>query len=140
MPQSTKVTRTNHSALSACALAIACAVIAATPAWTNADEPAKTGTKPMSSGSMDHSKMDGMKHMDGMSMTGDVDYDFAANMRMHHQMAVDMSQAELKNGKDPQMLEMAKNIIAAQKKEIATLDRWMEAHKKGVTGAMPMSK
>jgi uncharacterized protein (DUF305 family) len=27
------------------------------------------------------------------------------------------------------MLEMAKNIIAAQKKEIAELDRWLAAHK-----------
>ena len=79
---------------------------------------------------MDHSKMGGMKHMEGMSMTGDVDYDFAANMRMHHQMAVDMSQAELKNGKNPQMLQMAKDIIAAQKKEITVLDQWMKAHKK----------
>ena len=78
----------------------------------------------MSSDTMDHSKMK------GMSMTGDTDYDFAANMRMHHQMAVDMSQAELKNGKNPQMLLMAKDIIAAQKKEIATFDKWMKAHKK----------
>ncbi|PMV97108.1 DUF305 domain-containing protein [Pseudomonas sp. GW456-12-10-14-TSB6] len=85
---------------------------------------------------MDHSKKDGMKdmggmkHMEGISMTGDVDYDFAANIRMHHQMAVHMSQAELKNGKDPQMLQVAKDIIAAQKKENAVFDRWMKAHKK----------
>ena len=68
----------------------------------------------------------------GMSMsnTGNADHDFAANMRMHHQMAVDMSQAELKNGKDPKMLAMAGDIIAAQKKEIAQLDEWLVAHKK----------
>lgn len=71
-----------------------------------------------------------MKQMGGMSMTGDVDYDFAANMRMHHQMAVEMSQAELKNGKNPEMLRMAKDIIAAQKKEIAVLDQWIKANKK----------
>jgi uncharacterized protein (DUF305 family) len=87
------------------------------------------GMKSADGGSMDHSKM-GMKHMDGMSMTGDTDYDFAANMRMHHQMAVDMSEAELKNGENPEMLQMAKSIIAAQKKEIAELDRWLAAHKK----------
>ena len=74
--------------------------------------------------------MGGMKHMDGMSMTGDADYDFAANMRKHHQMAVDMSEAQLKKGKDADMLKMAKSIIAAQKKEIAELDRWLAAHKK----------
>lgn len=74
--------------------------------------------------------MGGMKHMDGMSMTGDADYDFAANMRKHHQMAVDMSEAQLKKGKDADMLKMAKSIIAVQKKEIAELDRWLAAHKK----------
>ena len=74
--------------------------------------------------------MGGMKPMDGMSMTGDADYDFATNMRKHHQMAVEMSEAELKKSKHPEMLEMAKNIIAAQKKEIAELDRWLAAHKK----------
>ncbi|SEC54221.1 protein of unknown function [Pseudomonas proteolytica] len=71
-----------------------------------------------------------MKQMGGMSMTGDVDYDFAANMRMHHQMAVEMAQAELQNGKNPEMLRMAKDIIAAQKKEIAVFDQWIKANKK----------
>lgn len=105
--------------LSTCVVAIAAAIIATTPMWANADE-----TKPMPAGQMDHSKMD------GMSMTGDADYDFAANMRMHHQMAVDMSEALLKNGKDPQLLQMAKDIITAQKKEIAVFDQWLAAHKK----------
>lgn len=83
-------------------------------------------TKSMTAAPMDHSKMDCMKHMDGMthkndmkhmdcmSRTGNTDYDFAANVCMHHQMAVDMSEAELKHGKDPQMLKMANDIIAAQ--------------------------
>lgn len=83
----------------------------------------------MSTGQMDHSKMD------GMTKTGDVDYDFAANMRQHHQMAVDMSQAELKTGKDPQLLRMAKEIIVTQNKEIAVLDKWITANQKSVTKA-----
>jgi len=97
------------------------------PAWANGPE--KSESQVAASEPMDQSKMGGMKHMDGMSMTGDVDYDFAANMRTHHQAAVDMSQAELKNGKNPKMLKMAKAIIAAQKKEIAVFDQWMEEHK-----------
>ena len=76
------------------------------------------------------SKMEEMKGMDGMSMTGDADYDFAINMRKHHQMALTMSESELKNGTNPQMQQMAKNIIAAQKKEIATFDKWIASHKK----------
>lgn len=105
--------------LSTCAVAIAAAFMATTPMWANADD-----TKPMPAGQMDHSKMD------GMSMTGDVDYDFAANMRMHHKKAIDMAQAELKKGKNPQMLQMARDIIAAQEKEVAVLDQWLKAHKK----------
>ncbi|EIT67763.1 MULTISPECIES: DUF305 domain-containing protein [Hydrocarboniphaga] len=92
-----------------------------------AAETAKTAEGKCGEGMKD---MGGMKHMDGMSMTGDADYDFAANMRKHHQMAVDMSEAQLKKGKDADMLKMAKSIIVAQKKEIAELDRWLAAHKK----------
>lgn len=78
--------------------------------------------------------------MDGMSKTGDVDYDFCSQMRKHHQMAVDMSEAELKNGKNPQLLQIARDIISAQKKEIAIFDQWMKAHKETTTGRMPKSK
>ncbi|KAA8704919.1 DUF305 domain-containing protein [Pseudomonas proteolytica] len=104
------------------------AVMAAAPTLANAAEPAKSETMPMPSEQMDQSKI--TKQLGGMSMTGDVDYDFAANMRMHHQMAVEMSQTELKNGKNPEMLRMAKDIIAAQNKEIAVLDQWIKANKK----------
>jgi uncharacterized protein (DUF305 family) len=63
-------------------------------------------------------------------MTGDADYDFAVNMRKHHQMAVTMAQAEMKNGKNAEMRDMASKIIVAQRKEIAELDRWTSAHEK----------
>ena len=130
MSQQTQRHWFNRSTLSVCALAITATMMFTTPLRAQADENMMHGDKSMSSEKMDHSKMDGMKSMEGMSMTGDTDYDFAANMRMHHQMAVDMSQAELKNGKNLQMRKMAKNIITAQKKEIAKLDQWMKAHKK----------
>ena len=134
MSQQSKHTRFNRSTLSFCAAAMSAVVMAVAPTWTSAHEPGKDDAKSMPSEQMEHSKMD------GMSMTGDVDYDFAANMRMHHQKAVDMSQAELKNGKNPRMLKMAKQIIAAQKKEIAAFDQWMGAHKKNTTDAMPKSE
>ncbi len=141
MSQQSKLTRSNRFTLSACVMAIATAVMAATPMWANADEsPTHEPHDAKSMPSDHHSKMGGMKHMEGMSMTGDTDYDFAANMRMHHQMAVDMSEAQIKNGKNPEMLKMAKDIIAAQKKEIAMLDQWMKAHGKPMTKAMPKSK
>lgn len=122
--------KSNHFTLSTFAAAMFAAVLLAAPTWATATETKEHDDMSMPINQMDHSKMGGMTHMEGMSMTGDVDYDFAANMRVHHQMAVDMSQSQLKNGKNPQMLQMAEDIIAAQKKEIAVLDQWMKVHKK----------
>ena len=73
--------------------------------------------------------MMGMDGMQKMSMSGDVDKDFAMMMKMHHQQAVHMSEMELANGKSPDMKAMAKKIIAAQKKEIAQFDRWLAMQK-----------
>jgi len=66
--------------------------------------------------------------MSSMRMSGDQDVDFAMMMRMHHQGAIDMAQAELQAGKDPQMRKMATNVIKAQKKEIAELDKFLAKH------------
>ena len=93
---------------------------------------AKTGTAPMSGDAMDMISMDmkGMmkSHQDkvaAMKMTGNVDVDFAMMMRHHHQGAIDMAQSELREGKNPQMRKLAQDIIAAQKKEIAQLDKFL---------------
>ena len=92
----------------------------------------KTGTSSMQGGAMDLKGMDmkGMMKdnndkMSAMKMTGNVDVDFAMMMRIHHLGAIDMAEAELRDGKDPQMKKMAKSIIAAQKKEIATFDKFL---------------
>ena len=82
--------------------------------------------------------------MTAMKPTGNVDVDFAMMMRVHHQSAVTMAEAELQNGKDPQMRVMAKDIIRAQKKEIAVFDKFLA--KRGEPGmkmgspAMQMGK
>ena len=73
--------------------------------------------------------MMGMEHMQKMTMSGDVDKDFAMMMKMHHQQALNMAQMELDHGKSPEMKAMAKQIIAAQKKEIAEFDKWMAKQK-----------
>lgn len=88
---------------------------------------AMKGNRPMD---MRGSMMNMRKHMDAMKSSGDIDYDFAAMMRIHHQGAVDMAELELKKGKDPKMQQMAKDIIAAQNKEIAEFDKWLAQHKK----------
>jgi len=83
MSQHIKHNSSSRFTLSMRVVAMAVAVMAAAPTWTNAAEPTKSEAMQMPSEQKDHSKM--MKQMGGMSMTGDVDYDFAANMRMHHQ-------------------------------------------------------
>lgn len=75
------------------------------------------------------SMMAGMNQkMAMMKPSGNVDVDFARAMRVHHQAAVTMAEAELQNGKDPQMRVMAKDIIYAQKKEIAVFDKFLAKH------------
>ena len=78
---------------------------------------------------MKKSMMTGMEGMQKMTMSGDTDKDFAMMMKMHHQQAVEMAEMELANGKSPEMKTMARNIIAAQKKEIAQFDKWLAKQK-----------
>lgn len=81
-------------------------------------------------GNMDMKSMmkDMNDKMSSMSMSGNPDVDFAMMMRIHHQGAIDMAQAELQAGKEPQMRKMATNVIKAQKKEIAELDMFLAKH------------
>ena len=67
--------------------------------------------------------------MQKMPMSGDVDKDFAMMMKMHHQQAVTMAEMELAHGKSDAMKDMARKIIAAQKKEIASFDQWLAKQK-----------
>lgn len=50
-------------------------------------------------------------------------------MTMHHKMAVDMAEIELKEGRDPKIQAMARRIIDSQKKEIAQFEAWMKDNK-----------
>ncbi len=63
--------------------------------------------------------------MMGVKSSGNPDVDFAMMMLMHHEGAITMAEAELKNGKNAQMRAMAKDIIRAQKKEIAVFDKFL---------------
>ena len=105
--------------------------VLALPVWSLAQSAPMAEESHMStSKDMSHTmdSMDGK--MKSMPMSGDVDYDFAMMMRIHHQGALDMAKSELDNGKNPEMRTMAKKIIAAQKKEIAQFDKWIAKHKK----------
>ena len=80
-----------------------------------------------------HSKPDFKMKMDkvmanmhqGMNapLTGNEEIDFLKMMIPHHQSAIDMSIVILETSKDKEVIELAKAIIAEQKREIALMDR-----------------
>ena len=53
--------------------------------------------------------------------SGDVDRDFVAMMRPHHQGAIDMAQALLRYGHNEQLRRLAQEIIVTQQQEIAAM-------------------
>ena len=81
----------------------------------------------MPAGKMDMKSMmkENNDKMESVKTSGNPDVDFAQMMRIHHQGAIDMAQSQLRDGKDPQLLSMAQDIISAQKKEIAVLDAFL---------------
>ena len=78
---------------------------------------------------MKASMMMGMEGMQKMTMSGDIDKDFAMMMKLHHQQALNMAEMELANGKSAEMKAMARQIIVAQKKQIAQFDKWLAKQK-----------
>lgn len=64
-------------------------------------------------------------------MTGDASGDFAGMMIPHHQSAIDMVDVLLaQKDIDPEIKEMAEKMKKEQTKEIAKLQKWLEAHQK----------
>jgi uncharacterized protein (DUF305 family) len=66
--------------------------------------------------------------MNGMAVkpTGQPDKDFVLMMIPHHQGAIDMAKVELQYGSDPDLRQLATDIVAAQEKEIAQMKAWLE--------------
>ncbi len=70
--------------------------------------------------------MDAMMQNMKMSYTGDADVDFVKSMIPHHQGAIDMAKVDLQYGKDPEITQLAGEIVKAQESEIATMNAWLE--------------
>ena len=67
--------------------------------------------------------------MHGM-MAKDPDVAFVCGMIVHHQGAIEMANAELKNGDDQWAKDMAQKVIDAQTKEIADMTAWLDKQAK----------
>jgi len=122
MPTKAKSTHSNRFILSTSGLALLALVLAITAQGSNANIAGINRVQAAPAKYTSHTNV----HI--LFPTGDVDFDYAANMRMHHQIAVEMSRAQLKNGKNKMLRDMATSIIAEHNSEIAKLDRWIAAH------------
>jgi uncharacterized protein (DUF305 family) len=93
-----------------------------------------SGMHRMPNGEMMHNMqgndMGGMMYgmMSGLEgKTGDeFDKAFLSEMIVHHQGAVEMAQAVLKNSKRPELVKLANDIITAQTNEIDMMKNWQK--------------
>jgi len=113
------------------ALTIACATMSTVSAQTAApshDAMSGSGKDAPSTAEFRTADQSMMSGMSNIQYTGDADRDFVAHMIPHHEGAVEMAKAELKYGKDAKLRKLAKDVIAAQEKEIVFMKQWLAAH------------
>ena len=79
-----------------------------------------------------HARMN-EEDMAGMGMAEDprqladadpFDKAFIDDMIPHHESAIEMAEAARRKTKDPEIREMAENIVSAQEREISQMERW----------------
>jgi len=68
-----------------------------------------------------------MNHSMNKPSTGNADADYVRGMIAHHQGAIDMAQAVLKEGRDEEVRAQARGVIKAQKAEIVEMRQWLRA-------------
>lgn len=97
------------------------------------------GEEPMDTGNMDTGDMDGSDHggMSGMMSQEDLtaleeaqgteaSRLYLAQMIIHHEGAVEMAQSQVDDGKNPQALRLAEQVIDAQEAEITEMEQMIE--------------
>ena len=122
----TMIARHRHAALAAlCAAALFSPMVGAQSPSAGQGGGGHAGMKMDGSKEMMDMMKDNSQKMMSAPMTGKPDVDFAMMMRLHHMGALQMAQVELRDGKDAGMREMAKKIVAGQKKEIAQFEAFL---------------
>ena len=78
-------------------------------------------------GELQKSMSDMESKMKSMQMSGDMDKDFAMNMKEHHAAAIEMSKKELTNGMSVKLKQMAQKTITGQNIEIKEVESWLQS-------------
>lgn len=74
---------------------------------------------------MDDNEMSAMKSdVEDLSTADEFDKAFIAAMIPHHQSAVEMAEEVLESGESVDVRRLAQNVISAQQKEIAQMEKW----------------
>lgn len=77
--------------------------------------------------------------MDAVPLTGSIERDFLTQMIPHHQAAVEMAKYEIANGKNFEMIQLAKSILAEQQGEIMDMQAMLAGYPAG-NGTSPTYK
>lgn len=94
----------------------------------NHPQPQSNPATPANSMSLMDMMNKNMQGMKAVQSTGNPDNDFAVLMKAHHMGGLEMAQAEIANGTDPEMKAMAQKMLDAQQKEIAELNTFLSGH------------
>ncbi|MFT3856898.1 MAG: DUF305 domain-containing protein [Aquabacterium sp.] len=109
------------------ALAVSCAThVGIAQAASNDPNPQTSTPTPAT---VEQAMKDGMQAMQAIPISGDVDKDFAALMKAHHEQAVKMAEVEVRDGRSPELKAMARKMIRDQKREVDMLGKWLQEHR-----------
>lgn len=134
MPTQTKATRSHRFILSTTGIAIFAIVMAVTAMG------ARANIAGMSTAQPPLARQTQFTGAHALFITGDADFDYVTNMRIHQKIALDMSQAQLARSKSSHVRKMVMNNIIILQKQIAGLDQWLSAQTQPHTHSLLSAK
>jgi len=76
------------------------------------------------SGELHQAMINGMDASMKMTMSGNVDRDFATMMITHHRQAIEMAKIEIAKGGNAELKAMAQKMLTQQQEEVRKLERF----------------